>query len=622
LASLVGRTVIAGGGGPVAGVRVEGIPVEDGSGSASTRTDEEGRFRIEGLGPGRYRVEATSEGREGYSQSSITLAMGETSPEVVIELDPAYVVRGRVIDKATGEPCQSGQVVITDPTQNEYSQAAIQPDGWARMASVIPGTYQVEVRCKDHVERDDYPPVTVIDRDAPSLTWEVDRGATVRVEVVDGQGRPVSRARVWAHGDETKHATGADHVEPDGTFLLAGLKPGDYRVSVNTDIAQGSANVTAGIGREERVKVELSTSGVIEGRVEDDAHRPVPSVQVVASGPSGESTFSNEDGTFFITGLLPGQYEVRPVDRRGAEGARETDPTRVVKVTLAAQERARVTLTVASRAAVIEGLVVDGAGQPVTDAFVDFMLAEGSSFVPRFSPPGQAPVVTDTQGRFTLSGLAEGVYNLRAYRQGGMEVTAFRVKSGTWGLLMQLGEGGSIAGTLAVRGSPVERFSLIVRDHRSGFTRSELFFHAGGAFVVHDLPAATYDVDAITPAGTATAEVTLAEGERKGGVALALAQRTTVDGQVVDQESGAPLAGARLGLMGGTSLPPMIGVARTPETGPDGRFHLEGVLPGKWALIVTRPDTGSDMNGGFIVVPEGGSDIGVVRVPRYNENQD
>ena len=66
-----------------------------------TRTDEEGRFRLEGLAPGRYRVEATAEGREGYSRSSVTLGLGETSAEVVIELDPAYVVRGQIVDHAT-----------------------------------------------------------------------------------------------------------------------------------------------------------------------------------------------------------------------------------------------------------------------------------------------------------------------------------------------------------------------------------------------------------------------------------------------------------------------------------------------------------------------------------------
>ena len=233
-ATLVGRAVIAGSETPVGGVLIEGIQIEGGSGDrASARTDDEGRFKIDSLSPGRYRVEATSEGREGYSRSSTTLAMGETSAEVLVELDPAYVVRGRVLDKATGEPCQGGSVTITDRKQNEYSRAPIEPDGWARMASVIPGTYRVEVSCKDHVDRDDYPTIAIKDEDAPPLTWEVDKGASVRVEAVDEQ-RPAHHQgeRAGARPPRPEGSWGsADHADADGTFLVAGLSRGSYHVS-------------------------------------------------------------------------------------------------------------------------------------------------------------------------------------------------------------------------------------------------------------------------------------------------------------------------------------------------------------------------------------------------------
>src|SRR5262249_12492578 len=109
-ATMVGRAVIAGSGEPAAAAFIEAIMIEGGYERASTRTEQDGRFRIEGLPPGRFRIEATAEGREGYSGSSITLGMGETSSEIVVELDPAYVVRGRVVDKASGEPCSGGNV--------------------------------------------------------------------------------------------------------------------------------------------------------------------------------------------------------------------------------------------------------------------------------------------------------------------------------------------------------------------------------------------------------------------------------------------------------------------------------------------------------------------------------
>src|SRR5277367_128877 len=52
-ATLVGRAVIAGSETPVTGVMIEGIPVEGSGTRASTRTNDEGRFQIDGLSPGR-----------------------------------------------------------------------------------------------------------------------------------------------------------------------------------------------------------------------------------------------------------------------------------------------------------------------------------------------------------------------------------------------------------------------------------------------------------------------------------------------------------------------------------------------------------------------------------------
>jgi hypothetical protein len=565
-------------------------------------------------------VEATSEGREGYSPSSITLAMGETSSEVRIELDPAYVVRGRVVDKATREPCRGGEVIILDKKQNEYSRAAIDPDGWTRMASVIPGTYGVDVRCKDHVVRNDYPPVIIKDQDAPPLTWEVDKGAALRVTVADGQGRPVTRADVAAYAGGPDGSSGrADHVEADGAFLVAGLKPGNYHVTVYLpDGGRAEKDVEVTLGREERLAIDVPSTGAIEGIVEDDAHNPVADVRVFVSGPGFGGTRSLDDGTFSLTGLAPGEYEITATDRSPRPDAPQAAPPPTVKVTVAPPEHAKVTLTVGSHSGAIEGRVIDGTGQPVTDAFIDFVPAGTGSGVPRYAGgSGHAPIVTDTEGRFTIDGLAaDGTYDLRASRKGGGEANAASVAAGTRGLDLKLSDGGSIAGTLTSQGAPVERFTLHVREQKSAFGREELFFHAQGIFALHDLPAGTYEVEADTPGGAVSTEVTLAEGEQKSGIALALALRGAVDGVIVDAETGAPIAGVLLGVAGTSSVDLVTGDGRSRRSGPDGHFHLEGVLAGAWTLAASPTDPAHVMATVPIVVQDGGgtTDVGAVRL--------
>jgi hypothetical protein len=619
-ATLVGRVVEAAGETPVEGVHVEAIQVEGGAERASSRTDAEGKFRVSGLPPGRYRVEATSEAREGYSRSSITLGMGETSSEVLVKLDAAYVVRGRVLDAATHAPCTGGEVVITDDKQNEFSEGPIEPNGWVRMASVIPGTYRVEVSCKGHVVRDDYPKVILVDHDAPELTWEVEEGGRVRVTLLDGAHKPVPRAAVLASPTESRRDEGGrtDRPEPDGTYLITGLKPGKYEIQAT---AEGDASVTGNITvsrGEERTTLELPETGVIEGSVEDQDHKPVPNAHVVALGESYTTTRTLDDGTFVLKNVPSGEYVVRVNQQERHLG--EEDEARDVKVTLKAPKHEKVTLHVERSHGVIEGRVTDRAGQPVTDAFLDFASA-GQRMRRGYSVQGRAPVVTDTEGRFKIDDLSDGDYSLRAYRKGGGEATAEHVKTGTRDLTLKLDDGGAISGSVTLEGKPVERFEVVLTAKTGNFRRGESFFHAAGEMVVRDLPAGTYEIIAETPTGTATTTVTLAEGEQKTGVNLALELRGVVEGRIVELETGAPMVGAEIDVEGESPVGVMGGTAyRENRTGADGRFQLDGVLAGSWALRVENPE-GQSYGDGISVpiqVGEGGgtTNIGTIKLPR------
>jgi hypothetical protein len=174
---------------------------------------------------------------------------------------------------------------------------------------------------------------------------------------------------------------------------------------------------------------------------------------------------------------------------------------------------------------------------------------------------------------------------------------------------------------LTAGGAPVERFTLSVREAASGFHRNELFFHAGGAFAIQDLPAGTYEVDAETPQGTATTQVTLGEGEQKSGLALALTLRGDVEGRLVDADTGAPIPGMLLSVEGASNAALVNGDSRGSRTGEGGRFHLEGVLAGSWTLTAMSPEAAFAPLRVPLEVPERGGavDVGTLRVSRRSE---
>jgi hypothetical protein len=86
----------------------------------------------------------------------------------------------------------------------------------------------------------------------------------------------------------------------------------------------------------------------------------------------------------------------------------------------------------------------------------------------------------------------------------------------------------------------------------------------------------------------------------------------------VDEERGAPVPGVMLTLDGESKVAIVSGDNRHHKSGADGRFHLDGVLPGQWTLTATSPDPGFVSTQVSIEVRDGGgtTDVGAIRLPR------
>jgi protocatechuate 3,4-dioxygenase beta subunit len=654
--SLAGIVVDARTGAPVAGVRV--VAETPGWGGffgrdleAADITDERGAFRVTRIEPGRYRVTARSAHGYGVSDGSSLVGLGQHVDGVVIKLHPAIRVSGTVVrpDKTV---CTEASVSLTDKAKDRQVWAGAEPDGTLYVEGVLPGTYSVEASCEDHQSREDYPKIVVADQDVDGLVWEVVGGATVRGRVLTASGAPVEDARIWARtvGGPARAQTGwgVARSDTDGSYEMTGLKAGRFKLEVRSDAGNApdegwTVEVAANANLEQDLVLE--DGGSITGIVVDAQGAPVADISVRAMPVSGrwgwgsDSATTRADGTFVLDTLRPGEYRViaqRDWSDQLRKPGSTDDDKQGEKVSVVLGKPATVKLVVESQSGTIKGTITDARGEPVSDAFVvaaresDAAGAQRSSArITRWSD--DKPVLSSTDGKFTLAKLSPGTYTVRAYRKGGGEAIAENVPVGDTAKLV-IRATGTIAGVVTAGSTPIEELTIELRDPKTGLERSESFFRTNGAFGIHDLPAGGFTLTASSEVGKKQLDLELAEGQQKTDLAIVLEELVTLTGRVVDLRTREPVAGMRMmagvGKEGAGMSFRMSGEGEQPEISDEsGRFTIEHAPRGTVTLRGFPKDF-RDRTYGFInVVREvngkGTVDVGdiLVAARRVKEGQ-
>jgi protocatechuate 3,4-dioxygenase beta subunit len=158
-ASVRGRVAKDPGGEPVKKALIELIAENQNEGGDYTAvTGGDGSFRVEGVAPGRYRlfVERTGylEVEKHHARADgrvLTLTAGQELADVLVRLQPAAVVEGRVTDEE-GDPLPDAQVAVLRQTfvagRSHWQQAGSERTndlGEYRIAGLAAGNYYVSV---------------------------------------------------------------------------------------------------------------------------------------------------------------------------------------------------------------------------------------------------------------------------------------------------------------------------------------------------------------------------------------------------------------------------------------------------------------------------------------------
>ncbi len=317
------------------------------------------------------------------------------SDGVAIAMTPESVLAGTVVRTGTREPVADAEVSADGETARSdaaghFAIVKVRPGRYKPSATAIGGYGEVAESVR-----------VALGQRIDGLVIELHPVAAVigAIVVDDGTPCPPDAGSVWL----SRYGSAASYTAKtiaDGTIVLEGVVPGTYEVSATCrgflprqpypDLVVGDSDVDSTIWK-------VSPGARITGRIVDQASAPIADATVShmeAGGTFGGSVAAAADGTFALTGVLPGVAEVSGY---AAGFLRSPTPVRVIAA-IGADATATIVM---ARGGGLAGTVRDGAGKPVANVRVS---ARG--------PDDSGNTRSDRAGAFEMSALAPGAYDV------------------------------------------------------------------------------------------------------------------------------------------------------------------------------------------------------------------
>jgi hypothetical protein len=330
--------------------------------ASSVQTDDQGRFRIFGLEPGRYVLAARPLPRlaeepavlyypgtsdPGRAREFEVVAGRETPGiDLVIRPEPAFRLAGRILEVQDGPDRLFVQAARSASNSGQFASTIVpaSPDGTFLLDGLPPGAYVLTVGARVPAGGPLRPLARqIVDLEADTTGLVVRPGQPARVEgrVVfsrPGPGRQlpeVLRLRLVERGNPVPVFVTAPG--PQFHFELSDLWPGAYTIDILSPpqvyvrhLRMGSARtvsaeIVAPPGGTLKVELEAGVDhGVVSGLVKaPGAKGPQPHARVALAGPGLRAANircvqADQRGRFMIPDVRPGEYLVGAWARREA----------------------------------------------------------------------------------------------------------------------------------------------------------------------------------------------------------------------------------------------------------------------------------------------------------------
>ncbi|MCP3136905.1 carboxypeptidase regulatory-like domain-containing protein [Pyxidicoccus xibeiensis] len=554
---------------------------------AQATTAADGTFVLEGLPEGPLALWALAEHGVALRPG---IPAGTEGVELVLE--EGRVVEGRVL--GDGAPLAGATVTVFDAEHPRFFDATTDAEGRFHLGPLPWGSNHAIAAHPGWL-----PELTPV---GPVMELKLHRSRPLSGRVLSG-GAPVPGVAVRvspgnAIPDVTSLAVTSD---AQGRFSIVLSSDGPHTLSASQDGRHAVTRATLGAAASPEVVLELGSALRVEGRVSDDARRPVAGARVAVVSSDYASilkTVTDAEGRYQVGPVEPGDWSFRVfadrhVDLVSPEERTLTHGTGPVDFTL-------------TRASSVSGRVTDAEGQPLK-ALELTLVRPGPEDDPG-NTERQEETWTDEDGRFVLDADAPGDYRIEV-QDGRFLDAELPVRAPSEDVHLTLQAGASVKGTVVdAHGLPLQDFFVEVtapeaETHQRRGARTD----AQGRFAFQGVKPGRYVLLASRETdGTARRawrEVVLAEGPHPD-VELRVDAERTLTGVVVDGE-GRPIENAFVR-------------ARTPQedaphwkregrnshhgppngtpTGPDGRFTVRHLTEAAYDVTVWKD--------GYTLVPE------------------
>jgi len=350
--------------------------------AGGVQTDDRGDFRMFGVAPGDYFVNATlrlgftpavSDDRFGYAPTyypgtpvsseaqRITVGIGQEVAGIVIQLVPARTMTIAGIARgADGRPLANAPIMVMQKAEDGglafggiSGGSSTRADGTFAVGNIAPGSYTLQARSIANPAENAVTDVIVSGGDVTGVVLTVTRGATARGRIrFDGGTRPSDLrpgdVRIFPASPDPGplFGAGAGGVSDDWTFEMTGLS-GRRLLRFNTPPAWAVKSVTVDGTDITDATIDFKGDDVdgidvvltqriseVSGSVTNSSGAKITDATVVVFADDREkwtpmtrfirSSRPDQDGRFKVRGLPPGRYVAVALDY--IEPGEETNP--------------------------------------------------------------------------------------------------------------------------------------------------------------------------------------------------------------------------------------------------------------------------------------------------------